>query len=343
MAALSPLQSPSLREGGARWLLRVLILLACVLVAVPALAQSEPLPGDRAVALAREGLKHYEQGSWAQAFEKFQAADAASHSPVFRLYMARAKRNLSKLVEARAVYRELIAEKLADDANSSWKQAQVDGRAELTALEASIPTIVVKAPDAGANAALSIDNKPGFLGQPVEVDPGEHELKLTDGARTSSKKITVRAGERDVAVEMTLSSDTSSPGPGPGPVGPGDPPPPKEQPTTEGSIVPGVVLLSVGGAALIAGGILGGVALSIDSDITDNCTAAGCTDGRTADELKSDQDTSLALAHASTGTLIGGGVLAAVGVVLVIVRPGGGEAAPAVSAGPTGFVASWQF
>ncbi len=316
-----------------------------VLFAVPAFAQSE-LPGDRAVALAREGLKHYEQGAWAQAFEKFQAADAASHSPVFRLYMARAKRNLSKLLEARLVYRELIAEKLADDANASWKQAQVDGKAELTALEGSIPTIVVKASDAGEGAALSIDGKPGFLGQPVELDPGEHELKLTDGARTASKKVTVRAGERDVAVEMTLSSGTTAgpgPGPGPGPGGPGDPPPPKETPATEGSIVPGVVLIAIGGASLIAGGILGGVALAIDGDITDNCNASGCTDGRTADELKSDQDTSLALAHASTGTLIGGGVLAAVGVVLVIVRPGGTDAAPAVTVGPAGARAVWTF
>ncbi|NUO47345.1 MAG: hypothetical protein HOV80_00665 [Polyangiaceae bacterium] len=314
----------------------------CVFVAIPAFAQSEPLPGDRAVALAKEGLKHYEAGAWAEAFEKFRAADEALHSPVFRLYMARAKRTLSKLLEARVVSRELVSEKLRDDASPTFKQAQVDGKAELTSLEASIPSIVVNAPGAGANAALSIDGKPAFLGQPIELDPGEHDLKITDGARTASKKLTARAGERDVAVEMTFSSDTSGPGPGPGPGGPGDTTP-KDATATEGSIVPGVVLIAIGGASLIAGGVLGGLALAMDGDITESCTASGCTDGRTADDLKSDQDTSLAMAHASTGTLIGGGVLAAVGVVLVIVRPGGSDTAPKVTVGPAGARAIWSF
>lgn len=322
-----------------RKLLALLAVLGALVLAQTAYAQAEPLPGDRAVALAKEGLKHYEAGAWAEALEKFKAADAASHSPVFRLYMARAQRALGKLIDARSTYRELVAEKLSADAISSWRQSQADGRAELNALEASIPTIVVSAKDAGAGATLSIDGRPAALGKPIELDPGDHQATLTDGERVVKRSVTVRAGERDTAIEMTEPSGSSS-GPGPGP-GPGLPPG-DDQAETEGSIVPGVVLLSIGGASLIAGAIMGGVALSIDAGITDACTASGCTDGRTADDLKSDQDTSLALAHASTGTLIGGGVLAAVGVVLVIVRPGGGDA-PTVKAGLSGVVASWAF
>src|SRR5688500_7692571 len=155
-------------SGRLRKLFASSLVAAGVLFGAPVFAQPEPLPGDRAVALAQEGLKQYEAGAWAAAFEKFQQADAASHSPVFRLYMARAKRNLQKLIEARTVYRDLVGEKLPDGALASWRQAQADGRAELNALESSIPTVVLNATGASAAATVQLDGRPAALGKPIE-------------------------------------------------------------------------------------------------------------------------------------------------------------------------------
>src|ERR1700729_2803743 len=60
----------------------------------------------------------------------------------------------------------------------------------LSEVDAAIPSVVVRAEDAAAGAAidarLSIDGRPGKLdGQPVRLDPGEHTLSIENdhGAR----------------------------------------------------------------------------------------------------------------------------------------------------------------
>lgn len=296
----------------------------------PVLAQGDVAAGDQAVAFAREGLKHYQAGAWAEALENFQKADAASHSPVFVLYVARSQRSLGKLLDARATYRKLVSEPLGDDAIPSFRQAQADGRAELAALEPTIPSVVVRAPGASSAARVTIGDRAVAVGVPVELDPGDYNVVMVDGERRLDATITLKINERDR--EIRLSSR--------GPLGEGgDPPPlPPPPPAAEaqpGSLVPGIVVLSLGGASLIAGAILGGVALSIDAGITEKCDETGCAPGTDLEQIESDKSTSLALTHASTGTLVAGGVLAAVGVVLLVVRPGGDEG-PAVSLGPSG-------
>ena len=307
-------------------------------VASPAIAQPEPLPGDRAVAFAQEGLKHYQDGAWAEALDRFEKAEAASHSAVFVLYIARAQRSLNRLLAARETYKKLIAEKLPDDALASWRQAQADARAELNALEPTIPSIVIGAPSASTVATATIGDKPVPIGKAVELDPGKYKVVVIDGQRRAETDLELRPGERERPVEVLLPGGKgpgSEPGPGPSS--------PREETETEGSLAPGIALLAVGGAGLIAGAVLGGLALKMDGDIQDTCPELKCPAGTDRAAIEDDRSTMLTMADASTGLLIAGGVVAATGLVLVIVRPGGGDAAPAVSVGPTRFQLAWRF
>ena len=299
----------------------------------PVLAQGDVAAGDQAVAFAREGLKHYQAGAWAEALENFQKADAASHSPVFVLYVARSQRSLGKLLDARATYRKLVSEPLGDDAIPSFRQAQADGRAELAALEPTIPSVVVRTVGASALSKVTIDGRASEPGKPVDLDPGDHQFVIIDGARRAEVQATLRPGDsaREVVLDLT------------NPV-PDRPPPPSDAVQTEGSLVPGVVLLALGGASLLAGAVVGGLALKANDDIEARCPDLRCPEGVSEQEIEDDQASMLTMADASTGLLIAGGVVATVGVVLVIVRPGGDDGTvPAVRVGLGRVGLGWRF
>ncbi len=321
-----------------RWLccsLLSTLLLTGVVRPEAASAQPAPLAGDVAVAFAREGLEHYEKGAWAEAFDRFEKADAASHSPVFRLYMARAQRNLGKLLRAREIYRALVGERLAEDALASWRQAQADGRAELTALEPTIPALTVRAVGGWSAPRLEVDGAAAALGALVELDPGEHRAVVVDGEHRAEVVATLRSGERERVLDVARPAPPRSGSKGPVPPGP-------NAPSSEGSLVPGIVLTSIGGAALLAGAVFGGLALEQNAFVLDRCPDTKCPPDVDVGDVESAQADMRVFAHASTGLLIGGAVVAATGVVLLVLRPGG-EEAPAVEAGLSGAKLSWSF
>jgi hypothetical protein len=93
-------------------------------------------------------------------------------------------------------------------------------------------------------------------------------------------------------------------------------PPHDETPSTNGGISPiGPIVLGVGGALIVAGLVLGGVALSSDSDFEDMCpTRMNC-----AESSRSTYDNATTLAGIADGMWIGGAVIGAVGLVLTFV------------------------
>lgn len=313
------------------------VLLVGLCLTAESAAQGEPLPGDVAVARAKEGLKHYEAAEWDKAYELFSQADAAAHSVVFRLYMARARRNSGKLLEARTLYRGIAAEQLPANAIPSFTQAQADAKAELAALEPTIPVVLVKLQGASAAATLEIDGVKAAPSQPVALDPGEHRVVAKDGTATVERTIPLRAGDAKLELELTFAADGAGSASGPGALTP-------RTVRVEGSLAPGIALLATGGASLIAGAVLGGLALGRDGDVTELCPDGVCPSGVDRVAVEDAQSEAQTFAHASTGLLIAGGALAAVGVVLVIVRPGGEDvpAAPSVSVGAGFLGLSWR-
>ncbi len=292
-------------------------------LAAPASAWAQASESDaRALELGREGMTFFERGQWSAAHERFAAADQLSHSPVFRLYAARSLSQASRLLAARDLYRALIDERLPEDAPTQWQQAKRDGKAELVALEPKIPSVVVKIVGSGAPEELTIDGRPVTPGTSVDLDPGKHHVLARTGARERRAEVELREGDRDRRVEIVwdppgATTDERAAG-APPEVVPG---------SSEGSWVPGIVLLGTGGVALLAGAVTGGLALSRADDIKAKCGAEdGTCPASLRSEIEPDVASAEALGHASTGLLVGGGVVAVLGLVLVIVRPGGDDA-----------------
>ena len=73
--------------------LRTALVVACLLVAPAAFAQSA---ADKATArqLASEGIELYQKGSYAEALDKLERAEALFDAPVHLLYIARTQAKL---------------------------------------------------------------------------------------------------------------------------------------------------------------------------------------------------------------------------------------------------------
>lgn len=297
--------------------LAVLLLLA----PSPVLAQPDAPPITDPKEMARrqgeEALALHGAGKFAEAFARFETAERIAHSPVFLLWMARSKRALGELGAAKRLYQVVAAESLSADASPNWIQAKKEAEGELTALASRIPTIEVRLPTGASAGKLTLDGGPIASNAAVEVDPGEHEIVFSPPSGSAvTRRVRVEEGQPTVVVALESARTEDERG--------GAPP-------SEGSVVPGAVLLGVGLGSVVAGAVTGAFALVLAGEVKEGCEGNRCLarDAGKADDAD-------ALARASTGLLIAGGVLSTVGVVLVFVRPGGGgDASTALRVGPT--------
>lgn len=271
----------------------------------PSPAQAQPLAGDRAVALAQEGQTAYEGGQWEEAFVKFRAADAIVPAPPFRLYMARARKNQERLLEAREIYNSVVSMDIGPDAAPTWSQAQSDAKAELTQLAAAIPTIVIQVQNAPKGALqTTLDRKPVAPSESVEVDPGSHTVVAVVEGKQASTTFTVSAGQKSQSV--VVSFDEAAP-------------PPTTPATTSPLPALGWTFVAVGAASLVAGIGTGAAALAMDQDVYADLNACQAAGTSSCDEQLKEEEKLLAIADASTATLVIGGLFAATGVTLLIV------------------------
>ena len=265
----------------------------------------------------------FKEDRWAAAYDKFSEAETVAHSPVFLLYMARCKRQLGELKAARALYVRVIEDRPPDGAPESWKNAQNEASKELVDLFPRL-RIAVR----GGPAEVKLDGRTlttEELAQPIEVEPGEHrvEARRGRGKPVVQQVRLARGASIDVVLELP---ETPSPEPRTRTETPEEP--------SEGSLAPGIVMLAFAGAAGIAGIVTGAIALDTAQGVVDRCVGDDCTgSGNSAEAaaLQSDRDRAYNMAHASTASLVVAGVAAAVGITLLILRPGGGSE---VSIGP---------
>jgi hypothetical protein len=276
--------------------------------------------GERAIALGKEGLELYAAEKWSECAVKFATADALSQSPVFRLYGARCLRGGGKLLEARERFAAVVAEPVAQDAPGPWKQAQLDGKAELAQLEKAIPTVTVNLKGAAEGALLKLDGKEAKPGLAVALDPGLHKVSGSFNGETKEQTFELSSGAQEV-IELDFTASQPS--------GPKVTPP-----TSEGSgpgVVPGIVVASIGGAAAIAGAIFGGLAVSRYDKLSTTCELSGEPAVCPADAEK--LDTANLFADLGTGLLIGGGVTLVTGVILIFALPSEAEVSKALIPG----------
>ncbi len=272
-------------------------------------------PKDQARELAKDGIKAYDAGDATKSLELFTQAEGFFHAPTHTLYIARSQAKLGKLVEAKATYLKLAAEDLGNKPIEIFAKAKESGKTELAALDARIPRIgieVVPADASGLSVTLDGEELPADKRKgTLEVNPGTYTLVARgNGLETKPEVIEAKEG---AVIPVTLRI--------PKPVTKAPPPPPKATPLRG----IGVASLVMGGAGLIAGGVLGGLSFPTRDDATalfDKCEAdlgrGHCTGAR-ADEVTATDDKATAFGNIGIGFLIGGAVFTGVGVGLVVV------------------------
>jgi hypothetical protein len=266
---------------------------------------------------------------------------------------AQTLRNARKLVKARDALRVCAQPTCKDFVVKDCTQW-------LDEVQAGLPTVVAVAKDAEGNALpnvkVFVDGQPLAIdvGRSIEVDPGPHTFtfQAADGTKTD-KQVLIVEGEKEKLVTVTLGKPaepvapplpTAAPPPTPPAASGGPAPPGDNAPSTSASghassssfpwKTAGLVGAGVGVVGLGIGAVFGVNALSKKNDA--HCDANNvCPDSSSANTLR---DAGSA-ATASTVFFVAGAVLAAAGVTVWVLNPGGTvKAAPTAGANSAGLV-----
>jgi hypothetical protein len=238
-------------------------------------------------------LAKLDAGDARSAIALFEQAEAKFHAPTHLLYLAQAHVSLGKKVLAARLYQRLVSEVLPNYAPDAFREAQSIGKTELAPLAAELGRIRI----VGGGKDVTVDGE--VVDQPEwYVSPGAHDVRF-DG---ESRHVEVRGGAEAVV-------DVSPPAP------PDGPQPPAATSALRPLTIGGIVSMSVGGAAGIAGGVLGALSLVKVDELADRCpTKRGCDP---ADEALAGE--ARTLGNASTGLLVAGGAAFVTGLVLVLI------------------------
>ena len=305
---------------------------ASLLVVAPVVraAGAAPDGADQARALAQEGGDLLDAKKYAEALERVTRAEALYHAATNVLMMGQAHEGLGHLATALGIYEKLAAEPLPPAAPRAFLEAQQTGKERLRALLARVPSILVVVRGLGADelADVRIDGEPYALdtGAAKRVDPGAHVVVVTTAAHPRLERSVVlpdRGGV--VTVEMPLTSARAEGPPAAPPQG--EPPPQRAAdsspaPSKGGSLVPPLVAFGVGAVGLGLGAITGAMSLANVSDLRSKCPDNRCGPGQQATI-----DSTKTLGVVSTVGFVVGGVGAAAGVVLLLLRHPSAEGA----------------
>lgn len=301
-------------------ILRMLALCASLAWPMDAYAQtSNPEVEAAADALYDEAVEDYLAKNYAAACKKFADVLELSDTPGTRIQLAACYDKLGKLASA---WSEL---RYAEDLASRLKDAERARKAEerRKALEPRLPKVTVDVPaDAAAVPGLSITrNGVPVLsmqwGKPVPVDLGVHQIEVTaPGMRPWTKGVELRAEGESVVVTVEPPAPIERPRDGGKAEPPPPPPPPPPRPSSTLRIA-AFAGMGLGTAGLGVGAVLGGMALSRNSESDKYCDARDHCN-RTGYDLRKG---AIALGNGSTAALVVGGVLLAGGVTLFVLSP----------------------
>lgn len=314
-----------------RWLF---LAASLTLVPISALAQQQPNDTGRAVELGRAGKDSFDRGDMRGAFDAFASAEQIAHSPVFVLFMARAKRGLGDLLAARDLYTRAATEALSANVPEPWKRAQSDAAQELAALESRIPTVTIMIRGEGqSEARVLLDGAavaPSALGTSLRMNPGNHtiEVKPRTGAPiVRSFELVEAAPTKTVVIDLPPASSKPLETPAK-PLEPPPPPPPPSQkppeitppPSRSARPTAGIALISIGSIGVGVGILAGGAALASASGIKARCDKSGDTFVCPPEE-RGKIEGAQRLATASWIIMGAGAAIVAVGLPLYLIKP----------------------
>ncbi len=288
-------------------------LLCAVLLTSP--AGAEPNEADRATArsLALEGHAALQSKDYKTAADRFGRADTLVHAPTLVVDWARSLQGLGRFVEAHEKYEQVLREGVTSSSPKSWTRALEDAKKELDALKPRLGWVIVVLKEP-TEASVTIDDvvvPAAALGVKRAADPGFPEVKATaPGYEPFKQTVTVGPGEeKTLEVAMIKAPEVAA-----APVAPsndvyrGRP--------SQSRRIASFVVLGVGGAGLLAGGITGAMALKKRADLRSECVDSVC---RSSSAKKISTYHTYGTISAAT---LGVGVLGVgAGVVLLLTEP----------------------
>jgi hypothetical protein len=281
--------------------------------------------GDLATArtLGTEGLRLAETGNCKEAVDKLSRAEKLHHAPTTLERLGECEIAIGHYVDGTEDLRRVLRERIPEGSPSVFLTAQSRAKA---ALDQAIPHIAkvrvdVAGPSSG-DVVLKIDNMPvsnATLGIERPIDPGSHTIEANaPGFKPSTQRFDVNdGGSRTVSLTLERAPEQPKPIVTADTTHPHDDTHTTPVTTVHRNYVPAIVAFSGAGAALVFGGIFGGLAIGKKNDLV-----AACGGGTSCPpSQQSAFDDTKTFANLSTVGFVVAGVTAAVGVVLVIVAP----------------------
>jgi hypothetical protein len=279
------------------------------LLLAPSTSMAQPATKDRAAAevLFKEARDLVKAGSWAEACPKFEASLALSASASAMLNIARCHEHDGKLATAWSDYNRALT--LNGETEGEERRAELEGIAKLglAALEPRVPKlrIVVTAPPLGLTIRRDGQELPAAaLGEALPADPGPHEVSAAAPGRRPETRSAILTEGKTTTIEITLAAA-----------------PDRAAPTRPTGLRPlGIALTAVGAVGLGVGAATGILSLDKVRAVKASCGGVSCLSNDVADQDNVSQ--AMMLGNVSTASFVAGGVLAAAGVVLLLVRSG---------------------
>lgn len=286
------------------------LCLAAIVLAVaiaPVGFAAEPSPKDKEAAKDAyiEGLELREKGNPAGALAKFQLAYKLVPSPITGLAVAKALEDQGQFVEARRVYKEIVALPPKPTESPEAKSAREQAAKNAKALDGKIARLVVIVrgfPTGVEPDQVAVDGRPiaySKVGTEILVNPGKHVVTASSASAKKALKVEAIGGESVTATLDWEQAPTDVPS---------DPSPEVHaEPTTTNRLVWwGLGLGGVGLAASIGGFVHWRVNVNDCEEYRRDHEGAACK----GENVRA----------GTTGLVIGalGGVVAVTGVALLI-------------------------
>jgi hypothetical protein len=282
--------------------------------------------------LAQQGAVDAKAGRCEEAIDKLSRAKKIIAVPTILVPLGECQIALGRIVVGTENLQAAAREVLPADAPDAFVKAQKRARQILPEALKKLARlrIDVLAPS-GVTLTILDNGEPidsVLLGVERPADPSAHKIEVSaPGFLKATAEVALVSGESK-RLELKLEPDPNAvqppppvdPPTDPGPRDPGAPPPvagpppgPAPPPPSSPLVPVGGTILGVGGASVLVGAIFGGLASSKKSGLDEVCVDKVCPEAE-----QGNIDDMVLFGNVSTGTLIAGGVLAGVGLGLLI-------------------------
>lgn len=310
--------------------------LLCIMgVAVPAFGEEQPSAADTAAArdLAIEGIKLADTDHCASAIDKLVRAEKLRHSAIVLGRLGECRIQVGKVVDGTEDLQRMLHEAVPANPPANLVKARERAQAALEAAKPDLAYLAVSVKGATENLSVSIDGQPMptvLLDRERPTDPGEHLVEaVAPGYNKAFRRLTIAAGEKQEVTLKLVANPQAPPQPVPEvqPATTESPaktalepahapqqrpvPEPAQAPPPSSSNTTSYVLLGAGGAAVLAGGIFGILAINEKGKL--DCPGNTCPAGS-----KGTLDSADKYATVSTVLVGGGAAVALLGTVFLL-------------------------